>query len=107
MDLVSGKTRSTFTVHAVTIANTGPERAITPGITFGHPLQKFAGTIDVQVTDATTGEPVPGATILPSILVEGINGAGDPQVTDEAGRATLRYPKERTTRLSLHIQKDG
>ncbi|MGB0581322.1 MAG: hypothetical protein ACPGVU_16610 [Limisphaerales bacterium] len=107
MELISGRTRTSFALYAATIAKTSLDRESTPAVPFPGLARRFGATLRVKICDKDTGEPIAGATITPSLQVQGVSGNGDMIETDSEGYAMLRYPKTETTRLTMWIEKDG
>lgn len=105
MDLVSDQTYAAYSLIGATIANTDPERTITPHIPFTQ-KRKFAD-MKITVTDNTTGKPVAGALIDPSVTTQGAGVVTEMLLTDQSGQATFKYWGGQTTRISWNVTADG
>lgn len=105
MDVISTKTRASYTLVAATVAKADPQRAVTPGMPLG-PDYNYDGVIKVTVLDNDTGAPLAGADVYPAMSIDNEGVVADPILTDTNGVALVKYPLGRTGYRMVEISRD-
>ena len=107
IDFLSAGNLAAYDLVAATIANKDANRPVTPPVPSDEPERNFDGRCLVTVTDAESGEPLPGALIEPGMGVDDTGVIALPLRTDAEGKAVIRFPKTRLTYHSARVELDG
>lgn len=105
MDLISDQTYAAYSLIGATIAKSDPTRTKTPHIPFSE-KRRFA-EIKATIADYSTGKPIARALIEPGVITRGAGVVAEMLRTDKSGKATFKYWKGETTRISWTITADG
>jgi hypothetical protein len=103
MDIVSARSLAAYNLLAATVANhrTTPAPAVFSGD------RKFDRRVVIRVVDATTGQPIEGALVLPGMTVQEEGVVGSPFLSSSAGKGTIPYPSKDTTNIYATVEKKG
>lgn len=102
MDIISSRNLAAYNLLAATVAN---RRSVGTPKLVGN--RHFDGKLVIQVVDDVTGKPIAGALVLPGmgVLNEGV--VGSPFYTSSAGKGTIPYPVQDTSRIFASVKKEG
>lgn len=106
MDVISTRTRASYTLVAATVAKSDPQREVTPGLSLG-PNFNYDGTLKVTVVDKETGAPLVGVDVYPFASIDDEGVVADPILTSTNGTVLVKYPVGRTSYLGVEVSKDG
>lgn len=108
IDFVSTSKIASYDVSAATVAAHDPNRPVTPPVPLERPERKFNGELVVQVVD-TTGHPVQGVRVYPSISVPESCWvtAAAPFYTTAEGMGKVRFPTDESRCLAFDVKKAG
>jgi len=107
MDLFSAGTRVSYQLLAATVAKSGPQRAVTPGLPLNQPAFHFDGALKVIALDARTGKPIPGADVYWHGEIAGQGIVAPPQLTGTNGVTVIKYPLAGTEAFDIQVAKPG
>ena len=106
MDVISTRSRASYTLIAATVARHDPHRAVTPAMPL-EPGRNFDGVLKVTVLDKETGAPLVGADVYPFMTVDAEGVVADPILTSTNGVALVKYPVGRTSSMGVEVSKAG
>jgi peroxiredoxin/protocatechuate 3,4-dioxygenase beta subunit len=106
LDLISTRTRASYTLVAATVAKNDPRREVTAPMPW-EPSLNFDGVLKVRVVDQETGAPVAGAEVYPGMTVDDEGVIADPILTSTGGVALVKYPVSRTSEVDVSVSKQG
>jgi hypothetical protein len=107
LDVVSTRHMAGYQLYAMTVADFDPHRAVSSPVPSDEPERHFGDQLTVQVRDEATGQPISGALVEPAMDVDGPYMVAAPFYTGETGEGVIRYPKSRTTHISVEVAMKG
>lgn len=106
LDVISSRRLAAYSLLAITTADRDPNRPATPAAPDDDPERHFDDKVTIQVVD-DSGTPVAHALVQPYMNVDGPGMVAAPFYTDATGKGEIRYPKDRTSRMSLSASSEG
>lgn len=108
LDVISAENLATYSLSAITVVNSDPDRSLSAPAPQVRPEHKFDGRVVVRVLD-DQGEPIHNAWISTGINVPGStwHTVVAPQRTSAKGFAFVKYPTEWTTNIWMTARKEG
>ncbi len=102
MDIVSARSLAGYNVIAATVADRDSARAER---LVGD--RKFDGKLIIQVVDDSTGQPIEGALVYPSMNVLDEYVVGSPFYSSAAGEGAIPFPTKDTQFVNASVKKEG
>ena len=106
LDLISTRSRASYTLVAATVAKNDPRREVTAPMPL-EPSLHFDGVLKVRVMDKETGAAIAGADVSPGMDVDDEGVVADPILTSTDGVALVKYPASRTSNVGVSVSKPG
>ena len=106
LDLISTRSRASYTLLAATVAQSDPRRVVTAPMPL-EPSLHFNGVLKVRVVDKETGAAIADADVSPGMSVDDEGVIADPILTSTDGVALVKYPVSRTTEVGVAVTKPG
>ena len=106
LDLISTRSRASYTLVAATVAKSDPRREVTAPMPL-EPSLHFDGVLKVRVMDKETGAAIAGADVSPGMDVDDEGVVADPILTSTDGVALVKYPASRTSNVGVSVSKPG
>lgn len=108
VDFLSAGRFASYGLYAATVADSDSSRPVTPPAPLDRPEWDFNGRLHVRVLDRQ-GYPIEKACIDSSLSFpdSGWATCGSPLYSSADGTGIVKYPKERTARIKLIIEKEG
>ena len=106
MDVVSTHHLAAYQLLAATVADSDYRRAVSKPVTSDEPENHFEDKLTIQVRDEA-GQPIKGALACPYMDVDGPYMVAAPFYTSATGEGIIRYPKQRTSNISMSVEMNG